>query len=336
MNLTAIYSPVAPELVRVEARLKDLARADLGWLPAEVREGLRRNAQVPELLAHILSGGGKRLRPALVLLSGRLFDYNLDRLLPMAAAVETMHIATLVHDDAIDHSDMRWGRPTVNRCWDADTAILLGDFMVAQAAALTAETGAVRAVRRLGEILMTITVGELAQRFSAFDPKQTRQHYLERISSKTAALFALTTEMGTLLGGAPEGDIIKLHDYGHNIGVAFQIIDDILDYTGTEKALGKPIGADLREGTLTLPAMLFMERYPGYNPVRAVFENQDREANLEHALRAIEQEPDIIRDCYSLAESYITRAKASLASLTDSPSRRSLEALADFVISRNK
>jgi len=336
VELAAIYRPVADDLVRVEARLKELPHNNLDWLPAETGAALRRHGRIEELLQHILAGGGKRLRPALVLLGGSLFNYRPERLLPMAVAVETMHIATLVHDDAIDHSDLRWGRPTVNRRWDADTAILLGDYLLAQAAAMATETGDIRVMRRLGETLMTITAGELAQSFSAFALEESRQNYLERIGSKTAALFILSVESGAILGGAPEAGIGQMREYGRHIGMAFQVIDDVLDYAGTAAELGKPIGADLREGTLTLPAMLFLERYPEANPVRAVFEGRDREANLERAISAIQNAPDIIRDSYRLAGEHIQSARSSLAGLPEGTGRTSLEALADFIISRHK
>jgi len=219
LSLDAIYAPVAADLVTVERELKAVANVDF--------------PPTAELLRYILSGG-KAIRPALTLLSGSFYDYNLKLLIPMATAIELMHTATLVHDDAIDNSPVRRGRATVNSLWGEDRAVLLGDFLFAHSGELCTTTGNLRVIALFISTLRIISTGELIQTFDAFDVNQARAHYLERIARKTAALFATATESGALLGGAPESSVEILRDYGHNLGIAFHLADDILDFAGTE------------------------------------------------------------------------------------------------------
>ena len=213
--------------------MKSVSKADFPWLPKQLAQALKSSSKLAELLTHSLKGSGKMIRPALTLLSGKSDNYNLDYLLPMATAVEIMHTATLVHDDAIDSSAVRRGRPTINQAWDDDKAILLGDYLFAKAGELVSTTQNLPVIKLLSQTLMTITSGELAQSFSSFNLEQTRQHYLHRIISKTASLFSLSTESGAILSQSP-GKLVKaLKEYGYNLGIAFQIVDDIMDFIGT-------------------------------------------------------------------------------------------------------
>ena len=198
--------------------------------------------------------GGKVVRPTLTLLCGSFYDYDLTLLQPMATATELMHIATLVHDDAIDSADTRRGHATINSIWGLDLAILAGDFLFARAGEFSARTGNIRVVTLFSQTLGIIARGEVKQALSAFRLDQTFEQYIERVAAKTAALFMLATESGSMLGGAPETSVHILHDYGYNLGIAFQIVDDILDFVGNAKEVGKPVGADLAQGTVTLPA----------------------------------------------------------------------------------
>jgi len=271
LSLSTIYEPIQEDLARVEARLRAVGEVSSPWLA--------------ELLAHSLESGGKRLRPALVLLSGKFQNYNLSYLLPMAVAVEVLHTATLVHDDAIDNSPVRRGRPTINKLWGEDKAILLGDYLLAKTEELASDTQNLRVLRLFAQTLGAIASGELSQAFSAFSLEQTRERYLERISAKTASLISLATESGAILSQAPERMVTALKEYGYNLGIAFQIVDDILDFVGDEAEMGKPTGSDLAQGTLTLPAMLLLECYPGDNPIRRVFQNEgDRQENVKLAI----------------------------------------------------
>ncbi len=319
--LSTIYEPIQEDLVKVEARLRSVCEVDFPWLS--------------ELLEHSLKNGGKRIRPALVLLSGKFYNYGLSYLLPMATAIEILHTATLVHDDAIDNSLVRRGRPTINKVWGEDKAILLGDYLLAKSEELVADTQNLRVIKLLAQTIMTISSGELNQAFSAFNLEQTRQQYLQRISGKTACLLSLATESGAILSQAPEKSVEALKGYGYNLGIAFQIVDDTLDFIGTEEEMGKPIGSDLAQGTLTLPAILLLERYPEDNPVRRLFQNEDRQRNIELAMELV-RNSSITEECYAVASDYCARACHNLSLLPDNASRRSLIKLADYVVKRRK
>jgi geranylgeranyl pyrophosphate synthase len=319
--LNTIYEPVQEDLVRVEDRLRSVGEVDF--------------PQLSKLLDYSLKSGGKRIRPALVLLSGRFYHYDLSRLLPMATAVEILHTATLVHDDVIDNSPVRRGRPTINKAWGEDKAILLGDYLLAKSQELVAETQNWRVIKLFAQTFMTLSSGELAQAVNAFNLEQTRQQYRQRISAKTASLISLATESGAILSQAPEKSVEALKEYGHNLGIAFQIVDDILDFIGTEEEMGKPAGADLAQGTLTLPAMLVLERYPGDNPVTRLFHNEDRRKNIGLAIELV-RSSSIPEECYAVASDYCAKACRNLDLQPDSASRRSLIALAEYVVKRRK
>ena len=319
--LSTIYEPIQEDLVKVEDRLRLVCEVDFPWLS--------------KLLEHSLKSGGKRIRPALVLLSGKFYNYDLSYLLPVATAIEILHTATLVHDDAIDNSLVRRGRPTINRVWGEDKAILFGDYLLAKSEELVADTQNLRVIKLFAQTLMAISSGELNQAFSAFNLEQTRQQYLQRISSKTASLLSLVTESGAILSQAPEKSVEALKGYGYNLGIAFQIVDDILDFIGTEEEMGKPIGLDLAQGTLTLPAILLLERYPEDNPVRRLFQNEDRQRNIELAMELV-RNSSITQECYAVASDYCARACHNLSLLPDNASRRSLIKLADYVVKRRK
>lgn len=325
MELAEIYQPVAGELAKVRHQIESVAEVDYPPLA--------------EMLQHIL-GGGKGIRPALTLLAGKFYRYDLDLLLPMATAVELMHTATLVHDDAIDKSSVRRGKPTVNEVWGEERAVLLGDYLFARAGEFAAETGNLRVIKLFSQTLQTISRGEIVQTNDAFKLEQTREHYLERIAGKTASLFSLATTSGAVLSQAPEDSIGILKDYGFNLGIAFQIVDDILDFMGTEEEMGKPIGSDLSQGTLTLPAMLLLEQYPEDNPVKELFHNPNMPDKAKRAKigRAIELvgRSAIVKQCYEIASGYCEKACRRLDELPAEPSCQALRELADLVISRKK
>ena len=320
MQLSAIYELIQEDLVKVEDRLRSVSRVD--------------SPQLSELLSYVLTGG-KGLRPALTLLSGKFYDYNLDYLLPMATAVELMHMATLVHDDAIDKSPIRRSQPTIYTVWGEDKAVLLGDYLFAKATEFATNTQNLQVIRLTAQTLMTISSGELNQAFNAFNLKQTREDYFQRISRKTASLFSMATESGAILSQAPEKSIEVLKGYGYNLGIAFQIVDDILDFIGTEEELGKPVGSDLAQGTLTLPAMLLLERYPEENPVKGLFQNRDKQKNIGLAIELI-RNSSIVQECYGVASDYCSKACHNLSLLPDNASRQALIQLADYVINRKK
>jgi len=321
LELDTIYEPIQTDLAKVKDSLRSISKVDFPWLS--------------EQLGYVVRSGGKRLRPALTLLTGKFYNYNLKYLLPMAAAVELMHTATLVHDDAIDKSVVRRGKATIYKIWGEEPAVLLGDYLFAKAGEFVSDTQSLRVIKRFSQTLATISSGELSQLLGTFKIEQTRQHYFQRISSKTASLFSLATESGAILSEAPEKSVEALKEYGYNLGIAFQIVDDILDFIGTEEKLGKPIGSDLAQGTLTLPAMLLLERYPEDNPVKRLFGHKDEQKNLELAIELIHNS-SIVQECYEIASEYCAKACHNLNLLPENTSRQALTQLADYIINRKK
>ncbi len=325
MDVKQVYSLVKEGLTGVEGNFKTLASDKSETFP-----------ELHKMLNHILCGGGKVVRPLLAFHSGSLFNYNHEKLVYMASASELMHIATLVHDDAIDKANMRRGRATINSIWGVDRAIIFGDYLFAKAAQFAVSTGSLRVVGLFAETLAAISHGELRQGFSAYKLNQTFDEYLERITGKTAALFALATEGGAVLGEASEESIKSLRDFGINLGVSFQIVDDILDFTASEKELGKPVASDLIQGTMTLPSMMLLERFPGDNPVKRIFNHEgDSKKNVEEAIDLLKKS-DIIEDCYKMASDYSEKARRNLDAMPDTKNRQALLALADFVVKRSK
>ncbi len=319
MELSTIYESIYEDLDKVRENLRSISKIDFSWLS--------------EQLSYVVRSSGKGIRPALTLLSGKFYNYNLQYLLPMAAAVELMHTATLIHDDAIDKSLIRRGKPTIYKMWGDETAVLLGDYLFAKAGESVSDTQNPRVIKLFSQTLATISSGELNQLRGAFRLDQTKQDYFQRVSGKTASLFSLATESGAILSEAPEKSVQALKDYGYNLGISFQIVDDILDFTSTKEELGKPVGSDLTHGTLTLPAMLLLERYPEDNPVKQLFENRDNQENVERAIELI-RNSSIAEDCYQVASEYCVKANRTLELIPDHTSRQALTQLADYIIYR--
>jgi len=318
LELNQIYAPIRADLDLVRDTLRSISHIDYAWLSDQ--------------LAYLVKETGKGIRPALTLLAGKSHHYDLTRLLPMAVSVELMHTATLVHDDAIDNAMTRRGQPTINSIWGDEIAILMGDYLFAKAGEYVADTQVPRVVKLFSQTLGTISSGEIGQFRGAFQLNRDRESYFRRIYSKTASLFSLSTQSGAILSRAPEKIVAVMKGYGDNLGIAFQIVDDILDFTSTEVVMGKPVGSDLSQGTLTLPAMMLLERYPEDNPVRKMFETRDTE-NVTRAIRMV-LDSTIIDECYNIAWEYRDKACDELGTLPDSVSRQALLDLAEFVVKR--
>ena len=316
MELKQIYAPIQKDLNQVKETLKSISRIDYKWLSDQ--------------LHYIVSETGKGMRPALTLFSGKLFDYDLTYLLPMAVSVELMHTATLVHDDAIDKASTRRGRTTINSKFGDEIAILMGDFLFAKAGEFVADTQTPRVIKLFSQTLGIISSGEIGQFRGAYNLKQTREDYLHRIYIKTGSLFSLATQSGAVLGKASETAVTAMKEYADNMGIAFQIVDDILDFTSTEEKMGKPEGSDLIQGTLTLPAMMVIEQNPKDNPVTKFFETKERK-HVAEAIKIV-RETGIIKECYKVAGGYYEKACQSLKAVPQSDSRQALYDLADFVI----
>ncbi len=318
MRVGLLYGSVQGDLAHVEQTFDTLKQVDYPPL-----------AQMLEL---VLAGGGKLLRPALALLAGRFGKYDLDLLVPLAASIELLHNATLVHDDVIDNAAIRRGRPTANSVFSNATTVMLGDYMFAHAAELVSRTGSIRVIRLFSHTLMVMATGEIRQDLTAYDSRQSIRDYLQRIGGKTASLFATACEGGAVVADEPEPWIDALRDYGYSFGMAFQIVDDILDFTGDEAQMGKPVGSDLMQGTLTLPALLLMERQPRDNPVERYFARPSKE-RLAQAVEAI-RGSDIPAESYAMARDFCRQAREATAVLPDNPDRQTLIDLTETILDR--
>ncbi len=319
--MTTLYGPVAEDMVLVEDLLETVKQTDVGPLS--------------RMLEHALEARGKRLRPALVLLSGALGNYDLNRLVPLGAAIELLHTASLVHDDVVDGATSRRGRPTSNAIFDNALTVLLGDYMFANAAEMVTRTGSLEVTRLFALALMKMTSGELDQDAAAFDVGHDVQQYLSRIGGKTAALFANATEGGAILGEMDRDTVAALRVYGYSLGMAFQIVDDVLDFNGDEELMGKPVGSDLREGTVTLPGLLLLERYPKDNPIKRFFTaKRDRERHLQAAITTV-QDTEVLESSMDMARDYVRRAREAIAPIPDGEAKRSLVEVTDYVLDRS-
>jgi len=322
LSLKHILAPVADDIALIDDTLRSIATLDYPL----IRQGVEA----------IIAAGGKRLRPAILFLSARFHKYDLERLVPMAAAIELLHTASLVHDDTIDNSLVRRGLPTLNSIMDEGTTVLVGDFLFARSAVLSTMGGVLRATRIFAESLVTISEGEIEQKFSTHHMTASLEQYYKRIYSKTAVLFAAAGEIGAVISEAPEDEVQRLRHYARQLGMAFQIVDDILDIHSTTEQLGKPIGGDLRQGTITLPTMFYLESADAESreEVRSVIEGTDRSDELvARTIRKI-NESDALDRANEVARHFVEEAKASLAGFADIPARQSLLELADFTIRR--
>jgi geranylgeranyl pyrophosphate synthase len=334
---------------------------DIGGLLAPIQDGLGQveakmktvDASIFAPLANafleLIGSGGKRLRPALALLtassSGRLFgDIPAEQVVALAAAVEMLHTSTLVHDDVIDGALLRRGAPTLNAVWNGGATVLAGNYMFGTAARFAAETGRPRVIRLFADTLRVIVDGELRQLAARHDYHQEKESYAQRIYAKTASLFCAATEGAAILMGLGEASIAQFRTFGYHFGMAFQIVDDILDFTGDETTLGKPAGSDLRQGTLTLPFFYYLQQHPQPEAVVRRLENAQirLEEGEEGAWReAVTQTVSEVRNSPAIAAAQqearqlLARARANLTSLPDTVYKESLLGLCDFVVQRS-
>lgn len=321
MKLEEILAPVQNEMALVTESLRRVADVDV--------------PQFAEVIRQAIGGLGKGVRPALTLLSGRSHDYNLEHLIPMATAVELLHTASLVHDDTIDRSPIRRGLPTLHALLGDHAAIMAGDYLFAKSAELAAMPGNLRVVRLFARTLMALARGELEETLTLYNWRQTRADYFRRIDGKTAALFSMAAESGAILSRSPEEEIQALKTYGTNLGLAFQVVDDLLDFTGDEKTLGKPVGSDLLNGVLTLPTFLYLERFPDGNLIKRGFEAKGQGPELARAIAEIRGSA-LIDESFAIARELVGKAQEAVRSLPKSEARDSLMALADYVLERRK
>jgi geranylgeranyl pyrophosphate synthase len=317
-----LFEPILAELEAVEETLHEAVDVE--------------QAQLRETLSYLLDSGGKRIRPALVILSSKFYEHDESRVTPLAAAVEMLHTATLVHDDLLDGSSLRRGNETLNTRLNSGAVVLVGDYLFARAADLAAATDSVPVVNIFAKTLMTICRGELRHAFSQDGWHRTKEEYYLSTYSKTASLFAASAEAGALLSGAPNRVVRALREYGCNLGMAFQIVDDILDFVGDEDELGKPIGSDLRQGTATLPLLLFLEERPGTGLLRCIFEHgEGREEAIATVVDLVRASPSI-ELAREEARRHTVEAKQALGGLSANLYRQVMLDLADYLLERRR
>ena len=292
--------------------------------------------RIPQVTAHLVEAGGKRLRPMLTLAAARMCGYDGPFHIHLAATVEFIHTATLLHDDVVDESARRRGRPTANLLWDNKSSVLVGDYLFSRSFQLMVETGSLRVLDILANASATIAEGEVLQLTAAQDLATTEGIYLQVVRGKTAALFSAATEVGGVIAGAPEDQVRALFTYGDALGVAFQIVDDLLDYGGSATAIGKNTGDDFRERKLTLPvikAVALADADERAFWVRVIEKGQQSDGDLEQAM-AIMARHGTMQAARNDALAWAERARAALAALPDHPVRDMLDDLATYVVAR--
>jgi octaprenyl-diphosphate synthase len=291
---------------------------------------------IPLLAGHLIESGGKRLRPVLTLAAAGLCGYNGPDHIKLATAVEFIHTATLLHDDVVDNSALRRGKKAAHMIWGNPASVLVGDFLYSRSFQLMVETGSIEILGVLANASAVIAEGEVLQLASAKNLETTEDIYLKVIAAKTAALFAAAAEVGALAAKTSPERVKALSDYGRAIGVAFQLVDDALDYASSSATLGKNAGDDFREGKVTLPVILAYERGAPDERLfwkRVVSDGAQREEDFPAAVDLIKLR-DAIEDTVERARGYVEAAKKSLAPFEDGPHKRALLALADFCLER--
>jgi geranylgeranyl pyrophosphate synthase len=321
MPITAARNLVADDLAAVEKKMQKAVGNAYGALS--------------DALQLLISSGGKRVRPMLTLLLGQHFPpAKHDRLISLAAAIESLHTATLVHDDVIDGALLRRGKSTLNALWTPSSTIMAGDFFFARAAGLVAETKHPRVIELFAKTLQIIVDGELRQAFSARDWSLPKEGYYQRIYGKTAALFELAAQSPAVLGSAPDAHEEALRSFGYHLGMAFQIIDDILDFVADEERLGKPAGSDLRAGIITLPVYYYIQTPERRQQVIAKIEgHRTGDPVVQEVVQQV-RNSDAIAQAHDEARSFIDRALENLQALPASPQRTALADLARYVVER--
>ncbi len=314
---------LAPELAGVDALIRERMASDHA-------------PRIPEVTAHLIEAGGKRLRPMLTIAAAKLCGYEGAHHLRLATTVEFIHTATLLHDDVVDDSEQRRGRPTANLLWDNTSSVLVGDYLFARAFQLMVECESLQVLDILSNAAATIAEGEVLQLTTLRNLSTDEATYERVIRGKTAALFSAATQSGAVIAGAPADRVAALHRYGDALGMAFQIVDDFLDYGGAGDGIGKNLGDDFREGKPTLPLIRALARADA--PERAfwtrVIEKRDqRPGDLEHAMEILRR-TGALESARQSALDWVATAREALRPLPDDPLREMLDDLAGYVVER--
>lgn len=322
-GLKEIVQLVEDDLARVEGLFADQLRSDVPL--------------VGEMGRYILEGGGKRIRPALLLLACRACGYRGDRAILLASVVEFIHTATLVHDDIIDEATVRRGRRSANSRWGNDITVLLGDFLYTKSMSLALSQDNLPILRVLSDVTLRMIEGQLLEIEGNGDLDIGEEDHLDIIRRKTADLFSACLRIGAMLAGVGERKEEALARYGLNLGICFQMVDDLLDFTAEEKVLGKPVASDLREGKLTLPVIFLLRRggRKAADVVQAVLADRGFSRVSREDMLALAREHGVLEECRALAERYAELARQELAAFEPSPYTEALEILPDFILARD-
>ncbi len=288
-----------------------------------------------EASSHLLLAGGKRLRPAFALLSAKFHNYSLEKLLPLAVGLEMLHMASLVHDDVVDASLTRRGSPTVKAKWGDRVSLHTGDYLLSKALLLISHYKDKRIPNTLAKVSVQMCQGEIQQLATAFDANQTIKDYFYKIKRKTALLISASCQLGAVAVEAPDEMVRNLGRYGHYIGMAFQITDDILDMTSSEAELGKPIGGDIRQGIITLPIIYALQHSKQAKELKLLIEQKQKTGDeIKRAIELIKK-TSAIDYSFSIARKYVDKAKKELIKLPDVDCKNTFELIADFIYKRS-
>ncbi|UCZ54776.1 heptaprenyl diphosphate synthase component II [Bacillus shivajii] len=311
-------------------------RSDISKIEKEIEKNI--DAEHPvlqEASSHLLKAGGKRIRPVFVLLSGQFGNYDLEEIKRVAVPLEMIHMASLVHDDVIDDAELRRGKKTIKSKWDNRVAMYTGDYIFAKAIEMATHSKRLEIHHVLSDAMVEMCIGEVEQIRDQYDWNQNLRMYFRRIRRKTALLIAVSCQLGALAANVPREHEIMLRNYGYYVGMAFQITDDILDFVGSEKELGKPAGSDLAQGNVTLPALYAMHHDDGMkHSIISLLE--DREINKSEMKTIINgiKASGAIAYSKDIADKYIVKSKEALNDLPDIQAKKALIQIADYIGSR--
>lgn len=326
------------EITKPQDRLAAWMTTDMEAVNGLIRDRMasKHAPRIPEVTRHLVDAGGKRLRPMLTLAAAHMCGYDGPYHIHLAATVEFIHTATLLHDDVVDESAQRRGRPTANLLWDNKSSVLVGDYLFSRSFQLMTETGSLDVLRILSDASATIAEGEVLQMTAARDLATDEGVYLQVVRGKTAALFSAATEVGGVIAGADAATVRALYDYGDALGIAFQIVDDLLDYQGQSAATGKNVGDDFRERKLTLPVIKAVAKADEEERAfwtRTIEKGRQEDGDLDHALELLNRHGALEATRLD-AVAWSDKAKAALAPLPEHELRTILIDLADYVVER--
>lgn len=324
-TLAVVYSGIQEKLAQVEIELRKFSSGS-------------DNPLIQEINSYIFKKSGKRIRPALLLLSSKLFGNRADEDIRMCALVETIHTASLLHDDIIDNADTRRGELSVHKKWGSNISVLLGDFLYIKTLGLSLESSHSEIIKIFTDSSTEMIDGELFEYHMSGNLDIREDQYLDIIDKKTASLFAASCRIGGIIGGASVEDQRHLADYGRNLGMAFQAVDDLLDYTGDEKTLGKPVLSDLSEGRITLPLIHYLKNASpeGRHIIEKILHNPNAGNDLKKKMLDLIESSRSLEYAFDKAGSFSREARKDLANLPESPHREAMSLLAEYILSRKK